>query len=303
VSGFPVHTIELLLCISCGFLNFFSEYLTWLLAYPNRWLYCGHVVYCNRIAVRWWAFQGVVLWRAGEIMRIREADDETISPSQMFVEENNDGNRPSAEASAGQDVDDSVLVKAAQQGDGEAFGVLVDQYHGQVYGLIARMCGPAAADDLTQDVFLKALKALRRFQFQGEASFRTWLYRIGVNEAINELRQRKRRRQVMGPSLDEPVITDDGYVQRQLGDTTEEPYRLTVQNELQRVVHEVLGMLTEKQRTALVLIDLQGLTYEEAAGVLDCPLGTLKSRLVRARGTFAEKFRQHQPQWTPTEVT
>jgi len=235
-------------------------------------------------------------------MRIREADDETISPSQVFVEENNDGNRPADEASATQNIDDNVLVKAAQQGDAEAFGILVDRYHGQIYGLVGRMCGTDKAEDLTQDIFLKALKALRRFQFHGEASFRTWLYRIGVNEAINELRQRKRRRQIMGPSLDEPVLTDDGLVQRQLSDTTEEPYRLTVQNELQRVVHEVLEMLTEKQRTALVLIDLQGLTYEEAAGVLACPLGTLKSRLVRARGTFAEKFRQHQPQWTPNEV-
>ncbi len=235
-------------------------------------------------------------------MRIREVDDETISPSQVFVEENNDGDRPLAEASAAQNIDDNVLVKAAQQGDAEAFGILVDRYHSQIYGMVGRMCGTDEAEDLTQDVFLKALKALRRFQFHGAASFRTWLYRIGVNEAINELRQRKRRRQVMGPSLDEPVLTDDGLVQRQLSDTTEEPYRLTVQNELQQVVHKVLEMLTEKQRTALVLIDLQGLTYEEAAGVLACPLGTLKSRLVRARGVFAEKFREHQPQWTPNEV-
>jgi len=236
-------------------------------------------------------------------MHIREADNETISLSQVFVEENGGGDQPLAEGNAAQDVDDSVLVKAAQQGEAEAFGVLVDRYHRQIYGLVVRMCGQAAADDLTQDVFLKALDALQRFQFHGEASFRTWLYRIGVNTAINELRQRKRSRQIIGPSLDEPVLTDDGLVERQLSDTTEEPYRLTAQNELQRAVNEVLKMLTEKQRTAVVLIDLQGLTYEEAAEVLDCPLGTLKSRLVRAREAFAEKFREHEPQLIPDGTT
>ncbi len=235
-------------------------------------------------------------------MHIREADNETISPSQVFVKENGGGEQ-SAEASTAQYVDDSVLVKAAQQGEGEAFGVLVDRYHRQIYGLAARMCGQEAADDLTQDVFLKALDALQRFQFHGEAGFRTWLYRIGVNTAINELRQRKRRRQMMGPSLDEPVLTDDGPMQRQLSDITEEPYRLTAQNELQQAVNEVLEMLTEKQRTALVMIDLQGLTYEDAAEVLNCPLGTLKSRLVRAREAFAEKFREHEPQLIPDGAT
>jgi len=236
-------------------------------------------------------------------MHIREADNETIKHPQVFVEKSGGGEQSSAAASVVQDVDDSVLVKAAQHGEAEAFGVLVDRYHRQIYGLVARMCGQAAADDLTQDVFLKALEALRRFQFHGEAGFRTWLYRIGVNTAINELRQRKRSRQIMGPSLDAPVLTDDGSMQRQLSDITEEPYRLTAQNELQQAVNEVLEMLTEKQRTALVMIDLQGLTYEDAAEVLNCPLGTLKSRLVRAREAFAEKFREHEPQLIPDGTT
>ncbi len=236
-------------------------------------------------------------------MHIREAENETIRHPQVFVEENGSGDQSLAEGNTAQDVDDSVLVKAAQQGEGEAFGVLVDRYHRQIFGLAARMCGQEAADDLTQDVFLKALDALQRFQFHGEAGFRTWLYRIGVNTAINELRQRKRSRQILGPSLDEPVLTDDGPMQRELSDITEEPYRLTAQNELQQAVNKVLEMLTEKQRTALVMIDLQGLTYEDAAEVLNCPLGTLKSRLVRAREAFAEKFREHEPQLIPDGTT
>jgi len=219
----------------------------------------------------------------------------------VFVVESEGSHGSNSEGRAGRDVEDGALVKAAQHGDGEAFGVLVDRYHAQVYALTARMCGTDEADDLTQDVFVNALGALRRFQFHGEAGFRTWLYQIGVNTAINELRRRKRRQQMAGPSLDEPVWTEDGYVHRELADTTYEPYESAARGQLQQAVHEVLETLTEKQRAVLVLIDLQGLTYEEAAEVLDCPLGTLKSRLVRARDAFGEKFCDRQPGWIPTE--
>lgn len=193
--------------------------------------------------------------------------------------------------------DDSALVEAAQRGDAEAFGILVDRYHAQIYSLTARMCDRQQAEDLTQDIFVKALTALREFRFRGEASFKTWLYRIAINEAINELRRHKRHRQLVAASLDEPVPAEDGYVTRQLGDTTNEPHRRAVQHALQEAVCEVLGMLTPKQRAALVLVDIEGLSYQEAAQALECPLGTLKSRLVRARSAFAEKFREHQPEW------
>ena len=228
----------------------------------------------------------------------RDPDNGTIVPPQVFIV-TGEGRKDAECAPAAAGVDDSVLVDAAQRGDSEAFGTLVDRYHTEVYALAARMCGPEAAEDLTQDIFLKVLTALRQFRFRREASFRTWLYRIAVNSAINELRQRKRRRQFKGPSLDEPVATEDGYRGRQLPDSTGEPYQRLAQSELQRAVHEVLKLLTPKQRAALVLIDLEGLNYEEAAKVLGCPLGTLKSRLVRARGAFAQKFQQYWPQWAP----
>ncbi len=220
-------------------------------------------------------------------------------PAQVFIVRNDATAQATGEAASAPEVDDSVLVEAVQQGDAEAFGGLVGRYHGQVYALTARMCGSADAEDLTQDVFLKVLDALRQSGFRREASFRTWLYRIAMNVAINELRQRRRRQQTTGPSLDEPMLTEDGYVARQLADSTDEPYQRVVQRELQQAVHEVLELLTPRQRAALVLIDLEGFSYEEAAQVLSCRLGTLKSRLVRARRAFAEKFRERQPEWRP----
>lgn len=189
---------------------------------------------------------------------------------------------------------DAPLVAAAQQGNAEAFGVLVDKYHSKVYGIVYRMCGPADAADLTQDIFLRALRALRKFQYQGEASFRTWLYRIAVNACINELRRRKRRSAIEGPSLDEELEGEDGTISRAVPDETQSPHVLAEREEERRAVHRIVEMLTPKHRAAITLVDLEQFDYEEAAGILECPLGTLKSRLARARDQFAEKWRQYE---------
>jgi RNA polymerase sigma-70 factor (ECF subfamily) len=194
----------------------------------------------------------------------------------------------------GADRADQALVEAAQAGDAEAFGELAERYHSNVYGIVYRMCGADDAADLTQEIFLRALRALRKFQFHGDASFRTWLYRIAVNACINELRSRKRRADIEGPSLDEDIQTDDGSVSRTVPDETRSPHVLAERAEIQRAVHEIVSMLSPKHRAALTLVDLQQLDYEEAATTLECPLGTLKSRLARARKQFAEKWRQYE---------
>ncbi len=194
----------------------------------------------------------------------------------------------------GVDLADHALVESAQAGSAEAFGELARRYHGNVYGIVYRMCSADEAADLTQEIFLRALKALREFQFQGDASFRTWLYRIAVNACINELRRRKRRSDVEGPSLDEDIETEDGWVSRSIPDETMSPHVLAERAEVQWAVQRIVATLTPKHRAALTLVDLQQFDYEEAADVLDCPLGTLKSRLARARKQFAEKWTKYQ---------
>jgi RNA polymerase sigma-70 factor, ECF subfamily len=188
--------------------------------------------------------------------------------------------------------EDQRLVSAAQAGSAEAFSALVDKYQTKVYGIVYRMCGPQDVEDLTQDIFLRALAALRKFQFQGEASFRTWLYRIAVNTCINDLRRRKRRQQIEGPSLDEMVSTEGGMMERAIPDHSRIPHDVAERRELQRQVQETIQTLPPHHRVVITLIDLENVDYEEAARIIGCPLGTLKSRLARARQAFGKKFRR-----------
>jgi RNA polymerase sigma-70 factor (ECF subfamily) len=187
--------------------------------------------------------------------------------------------------------EDALLVKRAQQGDQHAFAALVDKYQSKVYGIIYRICGDTEdVQDLGQDVFLRALAALRKFQYHGEASFRTWLYRIAVNACINDLRRRKRRQKVEAPSLDEQVSVGEGSVERAIPDCSQMPHEVAERRETQQFVYRLLQMLSPHHRAVLTLVDLQQLSYEEAAAALGCSLGTLKSRLSRARSAFKAKY-------------
>ncbi len=186
------------------------------------------------------------------------------------------------------------LVAEAQSGSVEAFSALVDTHHTGVYRIAYRMVGPQDATDITQEIFLRALKALRRFQYQGEASFRTWLHRIAVNACINEIRWNKRRGQVEGPSLDESIETDDGSMTRSVPDETQSPHVLAERAEVQRAVRAIVQMLTPKHRGVITLVDLEQNNYEDAAAILACPVGTLKSRLARARKQFADRWEAYQ---------
>jgi len=192
-----------------------------------------------------------------------------------------------------QDCPDANLVEAAQGGDGDAFGLLVERYHRQVYGIVYRMCGAGEAEDISQEIFVRALQALRHFKYQGQASFRTWLYRIAVNASINELRKRKRRGAVTGPSLDEFIETENGRVSRSVPDETQMPHVIVEREEEKRAVRAVMRTLSPKHQAVLALVDLEGMDYEEAARTVGCPLGTLKSRVARARDAFAAQYRRY----------
>lgn len=186
---------------------------------------------------------------------------------------------------------DADLVARARDGDVRAFGEIVDKYQSKVYGILYRMTSdPEAVNDLGQEVFLKALTALDSFQFRGDASFRTWLYRIAVNVAINELRRRKRQRKIEGVSLDDTMDTEDGEIGRAIPDHSAIPEEVAMRRETQVEVQRVVRMLSEHHRVVLTLVDLEGLSYEEAAATMACSVGTLKSRLSRARGAFKDRY-------------
>jgi RNA polymerase sigma-70 factor (ECF subfamily) len=177
------------------------------------------------------------------------------------------------------------LVRLAQRGDTAAFGQLVRQYQDKIYALCVRLSGNQAdAEDLAQEAFVKAFYALRGFR--NEADFGTWMHRITVNLWINA-----RRREKPTVSLDEPVRTDEGEVQRELAAASEEPQEVLEQKALQHLLQRALAELSRKHRAVLVLREMQGYSYEEIARVLNCSQGTVKSRLNRARAALKEKVR------------
>lgn len=182
-----------------------------------------------------------------------------------------------------------VLVERARQGDRAAFGQLVDEYKDKIYNYVARMLNdPYEAEDVTQEAFLRAYKSLPRFR--GASSFHTWLYRIASNLAIDVVRKRKRQEPTF--SLDEPLESDDGEYERELPDETGGPEERTSTRETRVAVRRAIMDLPEKLRDVMILYELQGETYEDIAGILDVPLGTVKSRLFNARNRLKESLEE-----------
>lgn len=178
-------------------------------------------------------------------------------------------------------MDEAGLISDAKRGDLEAFNLLIQTYQAQVYNLAYRILGdPQAADDAAQEAFISAFKGLRRYR---GGSFRAWMLRIVTNACYDELRRRKRRPSVgledLNP-LDDPEETDSAGV---LASDTGDPETEAQQAELARALEDCLIALPDEFRVVAVLVDVQGYDYQEASQVLGTPLGTIKSRLARAR--------------------
>ncbi len=178
-----------------------------------------------------------------------------------------------------QETPDDELVLKAQQGDVHAFDQLVERYHGKIYGLTYNMTSNREdAEDLTQEIFVKAFQALPRFK--GKSSFYTWLYRIAVNKTINYRKKRNRKRAMSLDQFDQEIKTDEVY-----HDLTSKgsPLRNLSLTELQKKLNEALESLSEKHRTVVVLHDMQGIPHEEISKIVGASVGTIRSRLFYAR--------------------
>jgi RNA polymerase sigma-70 factor (ECF subfamily) len=179
-----------------------------------------------------------------------------------------------------------LLVSKAQKGDSKSFEQLVIMYQDRIYGLCYRLTGNHAdAQDLAQNVFIKAYRALPGFR--QEADFGTWLHRITVNLSINEKRKKK-------PELylDSPVQTEEGLMPRLAVSNDPGPEELYEHKEFHQLVQTALEELSLEHRTVLVLREVEGYAYDEIAAMLDCSLGTVKSRINRGRQALKTKIMQ-----------
>ncbi len=182
---------------------------------------------------------------------------------------------------------DQQLVEKAQQGDRLAFDTLVAKYQRKLALLVARLVKDSAeVEDVVQEAFIKAYRALPAFR--GESAFYTWLYRIGVNTAKNYLVSQGRRAPTTTEfSNDEAETFSEGDLLRDI-DT---PESLLMTKQIGQTVNQAMESLPEELRNAIVLREIEGLSYEEIARIMDCPIGTVRSRIFRAREAVANKLR------------
>ena len=182
---------------------------------------------------------------------------------------------------------DQQLVERVQRGDKKAFELLVAKYQRKLARLLSRFIrDPAEVEDVAQEAFIKAYRALP--SFRGESAFYTWLYRIGINTAKNYLVAVGRRAPTTTEFDSEDAENFEDGVQLRDVNTPESEL---ISKQIAQTVNDTMEALPEELRTAIVLREIDGLSYEEIATVMNCPIGTVRSRIFRARETIAERLR------------
>ncbi len=186
-------------------------------------------------------------------------------------------------------MDENALIQSARKGDLNAFNTLVLAYQHQVYNLAYRIMGEeAAASDATQEAFISAYKNIKAFR---GGSFKSWLLRIVTNACYDDLRRRKRRPAI---SLDELMGDQDNEFEFDVPSNDDGPEKMAQRRELTDLLQQGITTLPDDQRIVLVLSDVQGMSYEEIAEATNSNLGTVKSRLSRARGKLREWLQTHE---------
>jgi RNA polymerase sigma-70 factor (ECF subfamily) len=180
---------------------------------------------------------------------------------------------------------DHALVKRAQKGDRRAFDLLVLKYQHKIVKLISRYVHDSSEVlDVAQEAFLKAYRALPKFR--GESAFYTWLYRIAINTAKNYLVAQGRR----PPDEDVSALDAEQYEGESALKEYATPEHLMLKDEIEKTVFDAIEQLPEDLRTAITLRELEGLSYEDIAQAMDCPIGTVRSRIFRAREVINKKL-------------
>jgi RNA polymerase sigma-70 factor, ECF subfamily len=184
---------------------------------------------------------------------------------------------------------DALLVERVQRGDMRAFEMLVVKYQRRVERLIGRMVRDVdLVADIAQETFIRAYRAMP--QFRGDSAFYTWLYRIAVNTAKKALMDRKRDPVVTESALFSVNDEETSRAESELSDG-ETPEGLLASKQIAQAVNEAIQSLSEDLRQAIVLREIEGLSYEEIADVMNCPIGTVRSRIFRARESIAQRLR------------
>lgn len=181
---------------------------------------------------------------------------------------------------------DAELVKRVQNGDSKAFDVLVIKYQQRVINLITRFVSDySECQDIAQEAFMKAYKGLHNFR--GDSQFYTWLYRIAANSAKNYLASKSRKVPAQGVDAQDAEFYDG---ESRLKDR-ESPEHLMLTNEIEKTVYASIEALPEDLKTAIRLREMQGMSYDEIAEIMDCPIGTVRSRIFRAREAIDAELR------------
>jgi len=182
---------------------------------------------------------------------------------------------------------DLLLVERVRQGDKQAFGILVEKYQRKLLRLLSRMVRDQhEIEDIAQEAFIKAYKALP--QFRGDAAFYTWLYRIAINTAKNYLSSRGRSMQTVS---DQAMNDDDEPDERLVAQEIGNPETELLSKQVAIAINQAVDALPEELRQAITLREIEGMSYEEIAETMACPIGTVRSRIFRAREAISLKLR------------
>ncbi len=176
------------------------------------------------------------------------------------------------------------LLESAKKGDIEAFEKLIEAHEKKVFNIALRMMGNYEdAMDMAQEAFIRVFKSIGSFKEQSSLS--TWIYRIVTNICLDELRKRKNRKVL---SIDDNIKSDDGEIKRNIVSDDLTPDEKVERDEIKRMINNAINELSDEHRTAIVLRDIQGFSYKEISEIVNCPEGTVKSRISRARQALKE---------------